>query len=315
MLIDKTHKKWAVRCAVMAVVAAAAYVPYHLWSPHGPQGGSVIGLIYGTVGYGLMLVAGALGLRKRFPTLRVGKVQRWMRAHLWFGTLSLPLILFHSGFAMGGTFTTVLLALSFLVVFSGIFGAALQHYLPALMTTQVPMETVYEEIPSIRRQLSEEADWIIANQEAEPAPEPEPEIAVDPSLPKTFRLAARMDAMAKLDKKETVFLLQPKPKSAESLRSFYTLEVKPFLERPRDQVYALGVAEQARVRFDQLRTLVPASLHDAVSDLENVCEEARQLSRQEKMHHWLHGWLLFHIPLSYGLLLLGAIHAVVALFY
>jgi hypothetical protein len=33
------------------------------------------------------------------------------------------------------------------------------------------------------------------------------------------------------------------------------------------------------------------------------------------MHHFLHGWLLVHIPLSYALLALGAIHAVFALRY
>jgi hypothetical protein len=33
------------------------------------------------------------------------------------------------------------------------------------------------------------------------------------------------------------------------------------------------------------------------------------------MHKLLHGWLLVHIPASYALLLLGAIHAVVALRY
>jgi hypothetical protein len=33
------------------------------------------------------------------------------------------------------------------------------------------------------------------------------------------------------------------------------------------------------------------------------------------MHHVLHGWLLVHVPLSYATLLLGAVHAVIALRY
>jgi hypothetical protein len=52
-----------------------------------------------------------------------------------------------------------------------------------------------------------------------------------------------------------------------------------------------------------------------VKDLESICEEARQLERQEKLHHLLHGWLLIHIPLSYALLLLSAVHAVMTLRY
>jgi len=37
------------------------------------------------------------------------------------------------------------------------------------------------------------------------------------------------------------------------------------------------------------------------------------LLRQEQMHRWMHGWLLLHIPLSLALILLGAVHAVMAL--
>jgi len=33
------------------------------------------------------------------------------------------------------------------------------------------------------------------------------------------------------------------------------------------------------------------------------------------LHRWLHGWLLLHIPFSLALILLGAIHAVMALRY
>jgi len=39
------------------------------------------------------------------------------------------------------------------------------------------------------------------------------------------------------------------------------------------------------------------------------------LLRQERLHRWLHGWLLLHIPLSLALILLGAVHAVMALRY
>jgi hypothetical protein len=65
--------------------------------------------------------------------------------------------------------------------------------------------------------------------------------------------------------------------------------------------------------FTSLRTLLPAAAHATLSDLEDICNEARQLLQQERMHHWLHGWLLLHIPLSLALILLGAVHAVMAM--
>ena len=61
--------------------------------------------------------------------------------------------------------------------------------------------------------------------------------------------------------------------------------------------------------------MLPAIVHPRLEDLENICEEERQLNRQEQLHHWLHWWLLVHVPVSFALLLLGAVHAVMALFY
>jgi hypothetical protein len=52
-----------------------------------------------------------------------------------------------------------------------------------------------------------------------------------------------------------------------------------------------------------------------LQDLEGICEEKRQLDQQRRLHRLLHGWLLFHVPASYALLLLGTVHAVVALRY
>jgi hypothetical protein len=99
------------------------------------------------------------------------------------------------------------------------------------------------------------------------------------------------------------------------LRNFYERELKPFLENPGAHGGALSDGAQAHSAFAQLRTLVPASLHTTIEDLEGICEEERQLTLQSHLHLWLHGWLLLHIPLSLTLILLGAIHSVMALRY
>jgi hypothetical protein len=52
-----------------------------------------------------------------------------------------------------------------------------------------------------------------------------------------------------------------------------------------------------------------------VAELEAVCQERRGYAEQERIHRWLHGWLLLHIPLSLALLVLGALHAVLSLYY
>ena len=90
--------------------------------------------------------------------------------------------------------------------------------------------------------------------------------------------------------------------------------MRPFLEHPKKS-NRLADAPAASGAFAGLRTLLPAAAHASLSDLEDICNEARQLARQEQLHRWLHGWLLVHIPLSLVLILLGAVHAVMALRY
>jgi len=99
------------------------------------------------------------------------------------------------------------------------------------------------------------------------------------------------------------------------LRKFYVEEMRPFLEQPKLRGRRLADDARAASVFVSLRTLLPAAAHNTLSDLEDICGEARQLLRQERLHRWLHGWLLLHIQLSLALILLGVVHAVMALRY
>src|SRR5208337_4293942 len=99
------------------------------------------------------------------------------------------------------------------------------------------------------------------------------------------------------------------------LTRFYLQEMRVFLEEPMRRGQRLGDAEKAKSAFAALQMLLPATARDTLMELEEICGEARQLRRQERLHRWLHGWLLVHIPLSLALILLGAVHAVVALRY
>src|SRR5262245_49925677 len=116
MLIDRTHRSWAIGSAVALVAATAVYVPYSTASTTGARGGTAIGLIYGVTGFAMMIFAGLLSVRKKFPIWRIGRAAAWMRGHLWLGALSFPVILFHAGFTFGGGITLVLMWL-FVIVF------------------------------------------------------------------------------------------------------------------------------------------------------------------------------------------------------
>jgi hypothetical protein len=70
-----------------------------------------------------------------------------------------------------------------------------------------------------------------------------------------------------------------------------------------------------REYFGELRASMPFATQHNLKALEAMCEERRQLVVQRRLHHLLHGWLLMHVPLSFGLIALTAVHAVLALRY
>jgi hypothetical protein len=326
MRMDKSHRGWAVASLGMLAISAAVYVFYAFRSPQGARGSSTIGLAFGIIGFAFMLFAALLGARKRVPTWRVGRAQAWMRGHLWLGFLALPMILFHGGFHFGGTLTRVLMWLLITTVFSGVLGAALQHYIPRIMTADVPLETIYDEIGRVRSLLGEEADRAfeslcgslglgkLSSGEVQRAGGFTALRTIAASaVPLRTSAAVSAGASAAVAAAPEIILLSEE--ESAPLRHFYLNEMRPFLEWSKQRRHRLADTDKARAVFSGLRTLLPAAAHVTLADLEDICGEARQLARQERLHHWLHGWLLLHIPLSLALILLGAVHAVMALRY
>lgn len=298
MLFDQTQRKWFIAAILILAMATSIYVPYALHSPQGPRGGSAMGLAFGIVGFALMIFVGLLGARKKVPVWRVGRAQTWMRGHLWLGLVCVPLILFHAGFHMRGTLTFVLMILLSLVVASGIFGAIVQAYIPRRITIEVPMETIYEQIDHIRSQLREEADQL-ATAACGPI-----ESGPAPASPAVSGAAASAVEIG----------VEVSEEARGQLREFYLRRMRPFLNAPREHRSSpLADAPQSAGLFEELRLRLPSELHDTLKDFESICEEERQLMRQAQLHRVLHAWLLIHVPLSYALLALAVVHAVMAL--
>src|SRR5450759_844528 len=96
------------------------------------------------------------------------------------------------------------------------------------------------------------------------------------------------------------------------LREFYLKEMRAFVQAPA-LIRPLADPTIAAAHFATLRPLLPPALEGAIADLESICEEERQLMRQERMHRLLHGWLVVHVPLSFALMALAVVHMVMAL--
>src|SRR6202045_88868 len=159
-------------------------------------GGTPLGLIFGAISLSIFVFAALLGVRKKVVLWRVGNLQRWLRAHIWLTLLTIPLVILHSGFRLGGPMTTLLMALFAIVMVSGIYGLVLQHLMPNLMKERLPAETVFEQIPHIRAQLAIAAEKM--RDSFKPAPPKKPDAgAPAPSASKAVTAGAAVMASTK----------------------------------------------------------------------------------------------------------------------
>jgi hypothetical protein len=163
---------------------------------HHTVGGTPLGLWFGSISLAIFIFAILLSLRKKIPLWRVGTVQRWLRAHIWLTILTIPLVILHSGFRLGGPMTTFLMVLYAIVMVSGFYGLFLQHVMPRLMKERLPAETVFEQIPHIRSQLAVAAEKM--RDSFKPAPPKKPDAAAPaPSEAKTATAPAPVMASTK----------------------------------------------------------------------------------------------------------------------
>lgn len=103
------------------------------------------------------------------------------------------------------------------------------------------------------------------------------------------------------------------PALLAELRDFHIRVVRPFLNNGRSPQHRLDDNIAARRVFAQLRSDLPAELHESIQQLEDLCDERRQFNTQLRLHRWLHWWLILHIPPSIALLVLFVAHVIVSL--
>jgi hypothetical protein len=301
-ILNRAHVPWFL-FVVLATSAAGwvyvgnfypAYLPPGLGLPQGlvqkvsehrSIGGTPVGLIFGALSFAIFIFGALLSLRKRVVLWPLGSVQRWLRAHIWLTLLTVPLVLLHSGFRLGGSMTTLLMVFYSVVMVSGIYGLFLQHRMPRIMQERLPAETVYEQIPHVRAQLFRAAERMCNSFKAAPPQ-------------KTAAGAAAVDS-----------------ESETALVEFLQDQVMPYLKARRGRGFRLGDSAYSDDTFRFVKLKVADAYHGRLEEIQAWCDQRRLLDLQTRLHHWLHAWLFVHVPFSFLLLMLTAWHAFVTLCY
>jgi hypothetical protein len=322
------HGRWFVATAGASAAALAWCILWYIRNGRWPGGGSWPGLALGALAAIIFLFELAL-VAKKTRLLRTARwslsAQTWMKAHIWLGLLTVPLVLLHSGADFGGTLTTLLMAAFGIVIVSGLWGLAVQNYLPTMLLEAAPAETIYSQIDAVGRQYAAEAQRLVllycggdaeiealARQEPRP-PGPEMSHANDTSSVVIAGAARQVGPqIARSPQPQAELPRQvPSPVIHEALRDC----IEPFLAGETESAGPLGSKQRNDWYFEDLRLRVAPELRGLVGQLEGLCERRRQLNVQRRLHFWLHNWLFFHLPLSLVLVALLAGHVIFALRY
>jgi hypothetical protein len=302
--------------ALSTVGIAVGYFFSAKGKPEWPGGSTPVGLAFGFFAAVIMLFEVFLWPRKKVRTWRIGTAKLWLRAHIWLGLLTVPLILFHSGFLWGGQLSTVLTILFIVVILSGLFGVLMQWILPRVMLEKLPAETIYSQIDHLSEENYRSAAELVAAACGKPVegwlqavPDEE-----QPERPFVVVGAVRSAGSVRGKVLETRVPLTAL-ENVERLDDCFETTIGPYLLRGSASGSLLHSAEGSAAWFHDLKRNLPSAAHDVVDTLEGLCEQRREFDLQRRMHAWLHGWLCVHVPLAVALIGFMFVHAFIALKY
>lgn len=319
------HQPWCLATVSATVVATAMCIAYVFRSGRWPSSSSLPGFVLGLTGGLIILFEMLLWPRKSWwRGWRLGRTKLWMTAHIWLGLLTIPLLLMHGGFHFNlssSTLAALLMWLLVLVVGSGMFGLALQSFVPRVMLEQVPAETIYAQIGHVLEQYRADAGRLVeitcgrSPLDGEGAPgQAKGAEAVPAAVSYAFVGSVRQvgRVQGKMGNVEIGVRLVP---GSDALLNFYRDQVDPYLRARSGRRLRLGSSTEALAMFQALKTRLPQDAHDVVDRLADLCQQRRQFDLQARLHVWLHSWLGAHVAFSVALTLLMFVHAALALTY
>lgn len=338
MLVDRRtlreHWPWILASLFVCVGAIAAYAIEVGRAGRWITGGSALGFALGVVGGAIIVFEMLIWPRKKWRTLRAGRVKIWMRAHIWLGLLCLPLLILHGGFYFDNPLANVLTVLLVVVVLSGLYGLILQNILPKKMLEDLPAETIHSQIGRVAWYSLRDADRLVREVcGARPGESIDDSIEPDEETRK-FVVVGAVRTAGLIQGKTAQTRKVPDPiVGAEPLREFFETRLRPFLaeiaEPPEGAPALPPIADpnrsasfdafrspnKSRSMFQDLKTKLPVAAHEVVDALERLCDQRRQFDRQRLLQGMLHNWLLVHLPLSIALLVLMFAHVYLAVKY
>ena len=232
------------------------------------------------------ILAGGMGLQISFHVaIKRGafspkSATRWRKIHVFAGYLLIAAFISHSDFSLPDTgFEWALWAGFVLVTLSGIFGTYLALSLKA--KGHIDEGVSYDRIPALRAEIAQKVYAIVAT------PDPAATAIALPGLPHDAWIA-----------------------------DLYSTHLSAFFQGPRNMLAHL-VGSQRPLRrmtdeIDALSRYVGQQGQEKLGAIRRLAVEKDRLDFARVYLSLTKGWLFLHVPVTYGLTVLGVLHVLVA---
>ena len=270
------HHRWGKISLASGLLLMVSYFIYR--SQTLPHGGTIMGLIYGSLSFIVILVLMYYGIRKRTYRTAAGSVQAWLSSHVYLGGLSLLLVLLHSGFHFAANIHILAFVLLAIVVLSGLLGVYLYLTVPPQLSQCGPeiiaagpdgVDTEYQRIVQQMRSLGEGAS---------------------PAFSRICEEEIQRDQPRRFAGWRLLVQRQLPPSAASTLQEF--------------QSYLGQVPPTEREELQQLAALATRKR-----------ELTQRVQSQMRLKNLLEVWLFVHLPVSIMMLITVIIHIFTVLYY
>lgn len=221
----------------------------------------------------LILVLAAFNARKKLPFLPLGSGAAWMQFHAYAGLFSILVFLVHVRYQVPNGSLEGALGLLFALV-AGSGGVGL--VLSRVLPGRLTTRgeaILYERIPLLRRQLHEEVEALV--------------------------------------------LQSAKEVQTDTISDFYSSRLIDFLCKPRNFAYHIrdsGLAYQTlEHELWALDRYANPAEHEVLEKISECVRLKDDLDFQWTQQLALRGWLFFHIPMTYSLMIVALLHVLLVL--
>ena len=210
--------------------------------------------------------------RKKISMLPIGTAAKWLQLHIYLGLLSILLFFLHVSWRIPNGWLEGLLAVFFIGVSLSGVTGLYLNRRLSKLLTRRGEEVIFERIPGFIAGLRSEA--------------------------------------------EELALQCASGTNSSTISDYYAADLAPFFSGPKNLMHHFLGSRRALFEMIKQTTNMDRYLNDKEREF---AEKIRQLieKKDELDYHYalqaiLKGWLFIHIPLTYGMIILAAIHLVLA---